>query len=116
MNDNYAHRFNIFPTLVYIVDCSDLIEPVNDLLKTVTWNDDWNGQSENVYILNSEPKLVEEFENTVNFSLSELQYELPLKLTTVGLLKQHLIWVLVDIIIQTHFGVQFIISMMTVVN
>ena len=59
MNDNYVHRFNIFPTLVYIVDCSDLIEPVKDLLKSVTWNDDWNGQSEDVHILNSEPKLVE---------------------------------------------------------
>ena len=82
MNDNYAHRFNIFPTLVYIVECSDLIEPVKDLLKSVTWNDDWNGQSENVHILNTEPKLVEDFENIVNLSLSELQYELPLKLTT----------------------------------
>ena len=82
MNDNYAHRFNIFPTLVYIVDCSDLIEPVKDLLKSVTWNDDWNGQSEDVHILNSEPKLAEEFESRVNLSLSELQYELPLKLST----------------------------------
>ena len=77
MNDNYAHRFNIFPTLVYIVDCSDLIEPVKDLSKSVAWNDDWRGQSENVHILNSEPRLVEEFENRVNLSLSELQYELP---------------------------------------
>ena len=82
MNYNYAHRFNIFPTLVYIVDCSDLIEPVLNLSKSVVWNDNWRGQSENVHILNSEPKLVEEFENRVNLSLSELQYELPLKLST----------------------------------
>ena len=81
-NKKYTHRFNIFPTLVYIVDCSDLIEPVKDLLKSVTWNDDWNGQSENVHILNSQPKLIEEFQNRVNLSLSELKYELPLKLTT----------------------------------
>ena len=66
----------------YIVDCSDLIEPVLNLSKSVVWNDNWRGQSENVHILNSEPKLVEEFENRVNLSLSELQYELPLKLST----------------------------------
>ena len=30
------------------------------------------------HILNSERRLVEEFENRVNLSLSELQYELPL--------------------------------------
>ena len=82
MNDNYAHRFNIFPTLVYIVDCSDLIEPVKELLKSVKWNDDWKGQSEDLYVLNSHPKIAKAFENRVNSALSEIQYSLPFKLTT----------------------------------
>ena len=72
MNDNYAHRFNIFPTLVYIVDCSDLIEPVKELLKSVKWNDDWRGQSEDLYVLNSHPKIAKAFENRVNSALSEI--------------------------------------------
>ena len=82
MNDNYAHRFNIFPTLVYYVNCSDLIDPVKEILKSVKWNDDWTGQSQDLYVLKSNPKIAKVFEDRVNSALSEIQYCLPFKLTT----------------------------------
>ena len=39
-------RLNLFPTLVYVVECSDLIEPVTDLMKSVSWYNDYPYQSE----------------------------------------------------------------------
>ena len=82
MNDNYAHRFNIFPTLIYYVNCSDLIDPVKEILKSVKWNDDWTGQSQDLYVLKSNPEIAKVFEDRVNSALSEIQYCLPFKLTT----------------------------------
>ena len=57
-------RYNIFPTLVYVLNLSDLIEPVKDLMKSVTWKDEVNGgQSKNVHILDSNKTLSKQFEN-----------------------------------------------------
>ena len=76
-------RYNIFPTLVYVLNLSDLIEPVKDLMKSVTWKDEVNGgQSKNVHILDSNKILLKQFENKVNDTLSEIQYDVPLQLTT----------------------------------
>ena len=76
-------RYNIFPTLVYVLNLSDLIEPVKDLMKSVTWKDEVNGgQSKNVHILDSNNTLSKQFENKVNDTLSELQYDVPLQITT----------------------------------
>ena len=75
-------RFNLFPTLLYIVECSDLVEPVKDLLKSVSWNMDDPYQSEDLWVLNSNLELAKEFENRVNITLSEIKYEVPFRLTT----------------------------------
>ena len=75
-------RFNLFPTLVYVIESSDLIEPVKDLMKSVSWNRNDPYQSENLWILNSNLELAKEFENRVNITLSEIKYEVPFQLTT----------------------------------
>ncbi len=75
-------RFNLFPTLVYVVECSDLIEPVKDLMKSVSWREGYPYQSEDLYILNSNSELAKEFENRVNITLSEIKYDIPFRLTT----------------------------------
>ncbi len=82
--DNGNLRFNIFPTLVYVLDCSDLIDDVKKICKDIVFNDSqYHGQSEDLYALsNTNPKLVKEFENRVNEALAESEFENPFKMTT----------------------------------
>ena len=75
-------RLNLFPTLVYVVECSDLIEPVKDLMKSVSWYNDYPYQSADLWILNSNLELAKEFEHRVNNTLSEIKYDVPFQLTT----------------------------------
>ena len=84
--DNGALRFSIFPTLVYGMDCSDLLDDVLDIFKKVNWKDQTDAKglsvSDDSYILNNNKKLVETIEFRVNECLSEIEYTAPLKMTT----------------------------------
>ena len=84
--DNGALRFSIFPTLVYGMDCSDLLDDVLDIFKKVNWKDQTDAKglsvSDDSYILNNNKKLVETIEFRVNQCLSEIEYTAPLKMTT----------------------------------
>ena len=59
--DNGALRFSIFPTLVYGMDCSDLLDDVLDIFKKVNWKDQTDAKglsvSDDSYILNNNKKL-----------------------------------------------------------
>ena len=82
--DNGNYRFNIFPTLVYVLDCSDLVDDVKKIAEDIVFNDSqYHGQSEDLYALsNTNTKLVKEFENRVNDALAESEFENPFKMTT----------------------------------
>ena len=81
--DNGTMRFNIFPTLVYILDCSDLIDEVKTLKETIVWNDSrYHGQSENLYCLNQNKQLVDTIENRVNDCLLECDFSNKFRMST----------------------------------
>ena len=75
-------RHKIFPTLVYTLDCSDLIEPVQKLLDSIKWEDEFQGQSDDLYILQKDTDLSKDFVKRVNSTLSEINYSSSLQMTT----------------------------------
>tara|TARA_B100001094_G_scaffold66528_1_gene62715 strand:- start:154 stop:756 length:603 start_codon:yes stop_codon:yes gene_type:complete len=78
-------RVCIFPTIVYVVQCSDLVEDVKVLLNDdVEWSDSLiHGQTNDLYILtNRNPELVKKFEDKVNEVLDELDFENTFQMTT----------------------------------
>ena len=83
--DNGNVRLCIFPTIVYVVQCSDLVEDVKVLLSDdVEWSDSpIHGQTNDLYILtNRNPELVKKFEDKVNEVLVELNFENTFQMTT----------------------------------
>jgi uncharacterized protein (TIGR02466 family) len=81
--DNGTLRFNIFPTLVYILDCSDLVDQIKNINETIVWNDSkYHGQSENLYCLSEEKELSNTIENRVNDCLLECDFSNQFRLST----------------------------------
>ena len=78
----------IFPTSVYSVDCSFLLDSAKKVLNSYKNNDDeWTYKSDNRASVNKEvlkdhSKLTKEIEIVVNGCLQEWQYELPLKMSS----------------------------------
>ena len=83
--DNGDLRVCIFPSLVYVLDCSDLVEDVKALLTDdLEWSDSpVHGQTKDLYILkNKNPELLKSFEDKVNEALDECNFENTFQMTT----------------------------------
>ena len=83
--DNGDLRVCIFPSLVYVLDCSDLVEDVKAVLTDdIEWSDSpIHGQTTDLYILtNKKPELVKSFEDRINASLEECKFENTFQMTT----------------------------------
>jgi uncharacterized protein (TIGR02466 family) len=72
----------LFPTLIYQIDASELIESSLKLLDNVSWTDRENNASTNKWFLKSHKKLASKFNDKINLCLDILDYELPFKMTT----------------------------------
>ena len=59
-------RVQLFPTLIYDVECSDLIDDVLEEFDKSTWENDWYNRNDDVFILKNNKKLVKKFEYIVN--------------------------------------------------
>ena len=77
-----ATRVQLFPTLIYDVECSYLIDDVLEELNKVKWRHDWSNINDTVFTLKSNKKLVKKIEDIVNETLSEIKYTVPLKMST----------------------------------
>ena len=75
-------RFNIFPTLVYCVDCMDLVDDVESILKYAKWEEENNISNDQKILFKYNMGLVGRIEDKVNECLSEIEYEVPFKMTT----------------------------------
>lgn len=77
-------RFDLFPTLVYMIDAPDLLSEVRDVFATVKWKDvDSPGTpSKSFTILKKHEVLTRKITNKVSNALLELHYQSHPKLTT----------------------------------
>ncbi len=77
-----SRRFNIFPTLVYGIDCMDLVDDVESILKYAKWEEENNISNDQQILFKYNKELVKLIEDKVNNCLSEIKYEIPFKMTT----------------------------------
>ena len=75
-------RVRLFPTLIYDVECLELIDEVVDEFNKCKWVDEWVNVNDNCFTLDSNKNLTKKFEDIVNETLSEIQYTVPLKIST----------------------------------
>ncbi len=75
-------RIQLFPTLIYDVDCSELIDDVLKEFSKVKWENNWVNVNDTVFTLDNNKTLVKKIENVVNETLSEIEYTVPLKMST----------------------------------
>jgi len=75
-------RIQLFPTLIYDVDCSELIDDVLKEFSKVKWENNWVNANDTVFTLDNNKTLVKKIENVVNETLSEIEYTVPLKMST----------------------------------
>tara|TARA_B100000508_G_C11415360_1_gene255455 strand:- start:51 stop:632 length:582 start_codon:yes stop_codon:yes gene_type:complete len=75
-------RIQLFPTLIYDVDCSELIDDVLKEFSKVKWENNWVNINDTVFTLDNNKTLVKKIENVVNETLSEIEYTVPLKMST----------------------------------
>ena len=76
-------RFKLFPSLVYVVDCDELIDDVKKACDEIDWEDDSrvNPDGSNIssikYALHAGnySHLIEKFEKKLNYTISELIYD-----------------------------------------
>ena len=73
----------IFPTLIFVIDCSEFIDEVLDIVETVEWkNKDYNDSTNDFFILSRYSELSKKFDDKVNTCLSELGYVIPFKMSS----------------------------------
>jgi len=77
-----VNRIQLFPTLIYDVECPELIDDVLEELDKATWENDWYNRNDNVFTLKNNKKLIKKIEDIVNETLSEIEYTVPLKMST----------------------------------
>ena len=75
-------RIQLYPTLIYDVECPELIDDVLKEFSKVKWKDDWANINDTVFTLSNNKTLVKKIENVVNETLSEIKYTVPLKMST----------------------------------
>tara|TARA_Y100001951_G_C11248245_1_gene244750 strand:+ start:340 stop:969 length:630 start_codon:yes stop_codon:yes gene_type:complete len=83
-------RFKLFPSLVYVVDCSELIDDVKKACDEVDWDNDSrvNPDGSNISSIKhalqvgNYSHLIEKFEKKLNDTISELNYDNRMELTT----------------------------------
>ena len=82
-------RISLFPTLIYNINIPEVVDDIRNILTTITWRmpDDDRSASESFYILDEHQQLKDIFAEKVNAAVSELQYSVPLKLTTSWLFR-----------------------------
>jgi hypothetical protein len=77
---NNVVRTKAFPTLIYEIDCSELVGEVRKLLSETNFIGPNSFVSDSFYVLNDQLKL--KFEEKVNSAISELEYQIPFKVST----------------------------------
>ena len=77
-----VNRIQLFPTLIYDVECPDLIDDVLEEFSKVKWKHGWANINDNNFTLEDNQTLTHKFEEIVNETLSEIEYTVPLKLST----------------------------------
>jgi len=87
--DSNIQRFSVFPTLIYVIDIPEVVKDLRDIVSSTKWRmpDDNRSASESFYILDEHQKLKDVFTERVNTAVSELEYSVPLKLTTSWLFR-----------------------------
>ena len=78
-------RVCIFPSIVYVLECSDLVDDVKEILDDdVEWSESpIHGQTKDLYILkNKSPELVKAFEDRINLVLEECNFQNTFQMTT----------------------------------
>ena len=87
--DSNTQRFSLFPTLVYVIDVPEVIEDLRSIVSSTKWRmpDDNRSASESFYLLDEYQQLKDVFTEKVNTAVSELEYSVPLKLTTSWLFR-----------------------------
>lgn len=75
-------EYKLFPTLVWNVDCSELLPEVTEVIKKTPWMQQNPGVSEGFEVLKEHKKLTEKFEKIINFVLDDIKYCVPMKMTT----------------------------------
>ena len=77
-----VNRIQLFPTLIYDVECPDLIDDVLEEFSKVKWKHGWANINDNNFTLEDNQTLTHKFEEIVNETLSEIEYTVPLKMST----------------------------------
>ena len=82
-------RFSIFPTLVYAVECFDLIDDVKNACDSVDWSETYRSSHSDSYSskipifgIDNNIDLVQKIEQSGNYTLIELGYTNQLQMTT----------------------------------
>ena len=82
-------RYSIFPTLVYVVECHDLIDDVTKAWEEVDWSETYRSSHSDSYSskipifgIDKNIDLIQKFEEKINQTLSELRYSNQFKMTT----------------------------------
>ena len=77
-----VNRIQLFPTLIYDVECPDLIDDVLEEFSKVKWKHGWANINDDNFTLQNNQTLTHKFEEIVNETLSEIEYIVPLKMST----------------------------------
>ena len=77
-----VNRIQLFPTLIYDVECPDLIDDVLEEFSKVKWKHGWANINDDNFTLQNNQTLTHKFEEIVNETLSEIEYTVPLKMST----------------------------------
>ena len=83
--NNGDSRVCIFPSILYVLECSDLVDDVKEILDDdVEWSESpIHGQTKDLYILkNKSPELVKAFEDRINLVLEECNFQNTFQMTT----------------------------------
>jgi len=79
---NKVELIRLFPTLIYDVECSELIDDVLFEFNNVNWDHPNAVVNDTHFTLKKNKKLTKKFNDVVNNALSEHQYQVPLKMST----------------------------------
>lgn len=79
---NMITRTSIFPTLLYEIDATELVDETVEILKESNFPKETPYVTDSFYVLGKNPGLIARFEEKVNNALIEIQYSVPFRMTT----------------------------------